>query len=112
MQEEEDCPHPNRLVYGETYYKEVKGDCVDYEKEVGHQVLTHLRDLTNTVYHKCPNCGAILPEIQLHTKDSIFTLTCTKIADKKGKVIAETDYEQLEGYLHSYNKHLPPEKTN
>jgi hypothetical protein len=112
MQEEEDCPHPNRLVYDDSFFKEVNGVCIDYEKEVGHQVLSHLRDLTKRVYKKCPNCGAIIPEIQIHTKDRIFTLTCTKIANKKGKVIAETNYEQLEEYVHGYNKRLHAKKTN
>jgi hypothetical protein len=112
IQEGIDCPHQHRLVYHETFYKEVNGECFDYEKEIGRQVLLHLRDLTKRVYHKCPNCGAILPEIELHTKDRIFTLTCTKIADKKKKMITETDFEQLEKYLQSYNKHLQPKKTN
>jgi hypothetical protein len=48
-------------------------------------------------FEHCPNCGGLLPEIEVFGRDGkIYFFTCTRIVDKDQKtVIAETDYERL-----------------
>lgn len=101
MQKECNDKHPTHIINANPNLRIDLDYCL--EKEVGADVLSVLRELSEGVYYRCPNCGGLLPEIVFHTADRDFLFTCTQIAGKEGKVIAETDYKLMENYLQASN---------
>ena len=79
-----------------------------------HSIRRSLRDIEIILNNKenCPNCGAILPELQIEYKDKIYLFTCYEVNDNKDKKenskmhasyfkknILTTDYVKLKAYL-------------
>jgi hypothetical protein len=77
----------------------------------GKMVLKFTREFADGAYYNCPDCGGILPEMSIKTENGTFLFTCTEIKDCEGKVLAKTDEEKLEKYLHYSNSIKKREKT-
>ena len=54
--------------------------------ELNHAVHTH--------FVNCPDCGGLIPELEIQDKERAFRFTCIKIVEY-GKVLMETDYTKL-----------------
>jgi hypothetical protein len=61
----------------------------------------HVSSMIRFEFEHCPNCGGLLPEIEVFGEDGKhYFFTCTRIVDKNWKtIIAETNYSKLHEYL-------------
>jgi hypothetical protein len=69
--------------------------------ELNHAIHTH--------FVNCPNCGGLIPELEIQDKERTFRFACTQIIEN-GKTLAQTDYTNLLFHLLAdelaTNKHL------
>jgi hypothetical protein len=69
--------------------------------ELDHAVHTH--------FVNCPNCGGLIPDLQIIGKERTLRFTCTEVVED-GKTLAQTDYTKLLSHLLAHElsstKHL------
>jgi recombinational DNA repair protein RecR len=87
--------------------KDGNKELVDYHilrspKGIVKNLTDFLDNLANTIQH-CEGCGGISPELHLSFKNREYCFVCYEI--KEGdKVLAMTDYKQLERYCKAVNE--------
>jgi hypothetical protein len=68
-----------------------------------------LKEALHANFINCPNCGGLIPELEIQDKERSFRFTCTQIVEN-GKTLAQTDYPKLLCHLLAHelaiSKHL------
>jgi hypothetical protein len=99
------------MVNKEGYHPYMPVD-LDYSASCIRSSLRNIVEIILNNKEYCPNCGSILPELQIEYKDKVYSFTCFEVNNKKDeeedtkmhisyfkKYILTTDYVKLKAYL-------------
>lgn len=95
--------HPQHMAYAFYPDKDIKGSILCIVREITFPTTAEqIVKILQGEWERCPMCGELIPELAFYVGNRCYTFTCKKITEDD-KIIAETNYEQSELFLHASN---------